>query len=148
MELPIQVRMNGDRESCVKVRTELENILQGSELRYSQFVVSHKFGFYIAYIIGIPALIFVALLIVHQLFGLEMVHDDKISIWILVEWVVICAAFFGLKKKMFPKMMFDIGRSTKVSESAIFWRNLVGIGVGVGLTMAVLGGLIVERVLK
>jgi hypothetical protein len=54
-----------------------------------------------------------------------MVHDDKISIWILIERAVIYAAFFGLKKKMFPKMIFDIGRSTNVGKSALFWRKLV-----------------------
>ena len=45
-------------------------------------------------------------------------------------------------------MIFDIGRSTNVGKSALFWRKLVGVGVGVGPIVAVLGGLIVERVLK
>lgn len=37
MELPIRVRMNGDRETCVGVRTNLESIFEGSEQWYSRY---------------------------------------------------------------------------------------------------------------
>jgi hypothetical protein len=149
MDLPIMVRINGDREKCVGARTKLEAIFQGSEEWYSRYMFPRIFGFYLGYIVGVPALILAAIIMVHHLVGQEMLTGDgKIYGWAVLEWFAIWATCFGLKRRMFPKMMFDISRSADLAKSALFWRNLVGTGVAVGLIAAVLGGLIVERVLK
>jgi hypothetical protein len=97
------------------------------------------------YAIVLPILILVALLFAQQ----EMVTaDGKISMLIVAEWLIICAALFGMKKKMFPKMMFNIGKSADLGTGALFWRKLVGTGIGVGLAVAIIGGFIVEKIVR
>ena len=108
----------------------------------------HRFVFYVAYTVGIPLFILAALVVGHMIVKPEMVSSEKISNWIMAEWFVITVAVFWFKQKMFPKLVFDFGKSARVDRNARMWRNVVAVGVVISLIVAVVGGLIVEKVLK
>jgi hypothetical protein len=147
-EWPLDVSVQGDREACVMVKERIESIIQGREQWFSKFMLPHKLGYVIAFVMGLPLAILGIVLGIHLVLRPDMVASDKIHPFIVLEWVGIWGVAFLLKRKMFPKLVFNIGKSENMDRSAHFWRQLVGLGIGIGLLVAVIGGLIVERIGK
>ena len=143
----IGVRMGGDREACVAARAKIESILQGSEQWYSKFMFQ-KEGYAVAFTFAVPVLLLAAFTVIHLVLTPESFEKDKVPVLLPLEWLIIWAVLVVLKGRMFPKIVFDIGKSASVGDSARSWRNVVGIVIAIGVPVAVAGGLIVERLLK
>ena len=89
----------------------------------------------------------VVLMLDQWLTGSLIVGDPprQVANRIILEVPIALCLYFFLKPKMFPKAMFNIGKSASVAESAKTWRNIVGSVILLGIVVAAIGGWIVER---
>ena len=139
----VSVSLSGDREECTARRVEIENILAARQLWYWFAFARTKWRYFFAGSATVAIAIGIAILI-FRLFNIPDTLWTFLGIYFgSYVGVSIVSAMIG--RLMFPKLVFEIGKSTKLGERAKLWRNVMGVVIGLGLIVGVVAGLIVEK---
>ena len=136
-DTPVEVSVDGDRESAQIVRNEIQQILEGKEQSYS-FLVFRQFSGWSIFRAALSAtVIFIVIVLIHVRLG---VQKEQLGTFV-VSWLGETAAlvwFLGyLRRKLFPAVLFEIGRSAITVKRLgsirynLLWAVLVGLAVGV-----------------
>jgi hypothetical protein len=134
--------MSGSREECTVLRTDIESIIEGRRQRYATFIFPKNPNFNLKEVLLNIGVLVVTLFIVpyfkihmNSLEGFLEFLGVYVSVAIAIRFN---ATLFG--RLMFPKLIFEIGKSANRGKSAEFWRTVVGVG----LVVAIIGGIAVE----
>jgi hypothetical protein len=137
----VLVDMTADRQSCTVTRTELENIIDGKRQWYAKMFISSGWALLLALgWCGCAAAI-----------GATIMSSYFPGQWSFaalgsLAGLVIGIGSISIMHRMFPKVTFEIGISSRKGESARVWRVTVGSVLILGIIVAVIGGLIVEHI--
>ena len=141
----IDVTITGDRTGSTATRTEIENIIEGRADWYSRFFLPIHPVPIISWIIVVAMICGSITWTFHALFEGAPVIGDKVQTSYIAETVMLLSAVFVLKSKMFPKIGFDIGKSSSYVNAAKIWRTVVFSGIIIGISVSVVAGLLVEK---
>jgi len=145
---PISISIDGDRDASIAIRDRIEKILKGCWVWYSRayrpvgipYQVTRFFvGCAIAF-----SLVFVALLPIR---GLPHSPEEFLKLaaesLLLTPSSYILLAF--LRARLFPRLLFNIGKSADAVSSAVYWRNTLFVGLGLAVLAGIIGTLITDR---
>jgi hypothetical protein len=123
----VWVSISGDRQECAVKRTEIENILGGRRIWYSKLFAGGVVKWFLGGVIVSGIINFVAERIRRRV-GLD---DSFLSATIIALPLIVLVVllFATAKDRMFPRLVFELGKSAQVGKRAEYWRNAVGIGV-------------------
>jgi hypothetical protein len=148
-EYGVEVRasIGGDRDPSLLLRNEIESMLESCTPWYARLYLpaGHTYdgarlaiGFTICWVIVVA----IALLQAPP-------PDRKIDIWFLLQWsgsgVMLLWAWLFINRRMFPRVLFDIGKSADQVAAAKYWRNTVFVGVVLAVIAGVVATLITDR---
>ena len=138
----VSFSISGDRHECTTRRTEIENIINASRLWYSFIFQRSASAYFFNGVITAVAVIAIFLSIT-RLFDGPIWVEVPIFVFAYICVSIIIGVF---ERVLFPKIIFDFGKSANVGQRATFWRNLLGAGIGVALVVGVVAGLVVEKI--
>jgi hypothetical protein len=136
----VDVTIAGSRDKCTAARAEIEPILDASRLWYAPF--------YERWSLSILPWVVVGLLLSEMISRWPISKDAPIwvSLIAFLAVLVLAVAVFNLfGRRMFPQVVFEIGRSNEVGERARYWRNAVGIGFILAIVAGIAASLIYDR---
>lgn len=139
----IDVSIKGDRDGCTALRAELETIFQGAEESYS----------WTRRIDGLPmALLSTAATVLFFLgYAWLLVLIAGVETTKQVGWLLFVPAVFSvfavgrLRAKMYPGIVFDVGKSGNIISSAKHWRT-VGHSLALGVIASVIAAYVYDRI--
>jgi hypothetical protein len=103
------------------------------------------------FVAGMAALMFLPMMAVGSLsylFWIRMPHLKSSVLFpiSIVATLIFCYLIGRSALLLFPKIVFDFGKSASIGRRAAFWRNVTGTGILLALLVGVVGGLIVEKI--
>ena len=145
--VPVDIDIVSDNHNAmILARNTIEETITSHKQWYWIFMLPDIVPALIGYILFVPIVAGLFVFGTNWLFHLEMINEKYISGYLVLAWAILATAIFYLKQQMFPKMIFDFGKSAEVARNAAWWRNFVGLVVIVGIIVGVIGALIVERI--
>jgi hypothetical protein len=146
-ETPVEIHISGDKNSTGNLRDELANIIEGQELWYSKFTIpDHPVYVVPALIVAVIAAMAISIALNNWFFPSLNSKESGGVVW-FEAFFLLGAAFF-LKARMFPKMIFEIGRSGRLGASARHWREVVGVGIILALLVGIATTYLTDRLFK
>lgn len=138
----IDVDIRGDRDASVSLRGEIETIIDGQRQWYWWLTARMRSPF--------DALLFGATSFAFFVLGAAittaMGKEAKDGVWFAVLFAAAAMwLLFLLKKQLFPKLLFDIGKSGDRVQAAKAWRNVVLVVVALGFVVSVFASWFYDR---
>lgn len=138
--------ISGERRECAAKRTEIENILNGRKLWYSKWIYE------------MPSRLLIALFIFSGLIQpvidkivLSIGLDPSFKSNLIVGFPIYGACLVlasALRPRMFPKVIFEFGKSGTIGRRADFWRNFVGGGILLAFIVGIASTLFLDFIKK
>jgi hypothetical protein len=138
----VNVTVSGDREAGSSLRADIQNIIEGQRQWYA---FAYPGWWWAVLWTAIWLVVGFAILFSFEKAGLWSGKDMGVWPPLLVVMILACGGLW-LMTRMFPKAVFEIGFSNRRAASARVWRSIVGTVIILGTIVAVVGGLIVERI--
>jgi len=139
--------IEGDRDAALLLRNQIEETLQGCAPWYAKLYlpsgttsdgVRLGIGLTICWTIAVVLAIF-----------LTTVPGHKIDLLFLMQWsgcgFVLLWIWLFLNRQMFPRLLFDIGKSAEKVAASKYWRNTVFVGLVLAVIAGVVSSLITDR---
>lgn len=140
----VSVILTSDRQSSTATRAEVQNLIDARRQWYSRLFPSPGWLGLFQVIWYISVAVFSGMLM-----GLWMPGQVSIALWVaLVSGLTMGTMGIYLMDAMFPRVLFEFGRSERRGASARTWRKTVGVTVILGLIIAVVGGILGELILE
>jgi hypothetical protein len=137
----VSVGISGERQASMAARMQIQSIIGGGRHWYALF---YPHGWWSSVLSFILWLLIVAILA--ELLSLYSSAQWPVALFVaVVGGSLVGSAGMFVLRKMFPKVVFEIGTSKRKGETARFWRMTVGSVLILGIVAAVIGGLIVEK---
>jgi len=136
----VNVNLTADRASCTLAGQEMQNIIDGCRQWYSRIYISGGwlllFALFWCSFIG-------------ALSGILLNGYLPGQVAVAVIGALISSSVLGIggiyvMRRMFPRVIFEMGLSKRRMENARLWRKTIGSVVILGIVVAVIGGSIVE----
>jgi hypothetical protein len=141
----IDVDIRGDRDASVSLRGEIETIIDGQKKWY-WWLAGRIPSPFDAILFGAACMAFLVLsiMVVAPLFGKDATKD---LLWLAGLLAVLAMWLsFSLRRKVFPKILFDIGKSGDLVQASGTWRNVILIVVALGFFVSVLASWFYDRI--
>jgi hypothetical protein len=137
----VRVSIKGDRDPSTLLRGEIEGILHGCTPWYARLYLPAG-SIYDGIRMGIGFVVCWAITVAVPLAAtpgqkidvLFLLSSSGFGLWVLLAWLF-------LNRRMFPRLLFDIGKSAEKVSAAKYWRNTVFVGI----ILAVLTGFITTQ---
>lgn len=126
----VVVSISGERKESTALRSEVENILKGAELWYSFMFLPYGFASFLISTIGPFIVILSGTFVAAMLLGYE--QNGKFPPSVGLVCICLLALFYGLKRLLFPKLTFEIGKSANLVRYSGYWLNFVFVTIIVG----------------
>lgn len=140
----ISVVLTADRQSSTTTRVELQNLIDGRRQWYSSLF---------------PTAAWLSILQIIWLISVAIAGGILVSVWMpgqvsIALWVALVSVFtvgvlgIRLMDAMFPRVLFEFGRSERRVGNARMWRNTIGGGVMLALIVAIAGAIGGELIMR
>ncbi|MGY8709539.1 hypothetical protein RAD16_27675 [Bradyrhizobium sp. 18BD] len=144
----VNVTLRGDRDAAVIARDRIEKILKGCLLWYWPLFRPIGPGFFAFRMCLAAVAVFVSIFAAYTLLrGVPASQRDALTqageALILTPFFYQIGAFF--RNRLFPKLLFNFGKSADSIRVAAYWRNLVFVGVGLAVATGIVATLITDR---
>jgi hypothetical protein len=141
--------IRGDRDGSLLLRHEIEEICKGSAAWFSNLYLPTgnnydatriAFGFLVCWVIAFFAVAYTLS---------QSVSVLKIDLWFLfqraVDGVILLWIWLFLNRRLFPRILFDIGKSSERVKSAQHWRSTVFGGFILAVIAGIVATIITDR---
>jgi hypothetical protein len=144
----VGVTIRGDRDAAVAVRNKVEKTLEGCWLWYARLFrpIDPAFAAFrlIFATLAIFAAIFAAYIVIR---GFPTTPEDALKqggeTFLLTPLFYQVTAF--LKRRLLPKLLFNIGKSSDAVSAAAYWRNIVFVAIVLAIITSIAATLITDR---
>ncbi|MGY4506608.1 hypothetical protein [Bradyrhizobium sp. USDA 3650] len=144
----VRLSIEGDRDASIVTRNQVETTIRGCWTWYARLYRPIDVSFQLIRLISgwtlVYALLFSAFL---KLRGFPETPEQLAKLaaetLFLSPTIYLIVAF--LRNRLFPKLLFAIGKSADAVARAAYWRNFVFIGVGLALLTGIAATLITDR---
>jgi hypothetical protein len=138
---PAFVDIDGDRDASVVTRDRVEKIIKGCVLWYCMFYRPVGPAFAVARFLGTWILVLVMGIALNLWFwGVPKSPDEfgqRIVGLVLLSPALVAVVFF-LRDRLYPLVLFNIGKSADSVRSTTYWRNILFAGLVLGVIASTL----------
>jgi hypothetical protein len=144
----ISVSIDGDRDASIVTRDRIEKIVRGCWTWYSRFYRPFQTEFQVARVVVVFIIVFLLLFAAFLILrGIPHSPDELAER--AAEALLLSPSFYFvlafLRNRLFPKLLFNLGKSADVAISAAYWRNIIFVGVGLAIVAGIATALITDR---
>jgi hypothetical protein len=144
----VGVSIKGDRDAAVMVRDRVEKTLKGCSLWYAWLFHPIAAQFVAFRVIIAILAIFAALFTAYTLLR-GFPRTPEAALWQVGEAVLYTMFFYQiaafLRNRLFPKLLFNIGKSSYAVSAAAYWRNIVFVAITLAIITGIAATVITDR---
>ncbi|SDH55680.1 MULTISPECIES: hypothetical protein [Bradyrhizobium] len=144
----VDVTIRGDRDAAVMVRDKIEKTLRGCWLWYARLFRPIDPTFAAFRLVFATLAIFASIFATYTVIrGFPATSEDALKQG--GETLLLTPLFYQvtafLKRRLFPKLLFSIGKSSDAVNAAAYWRNIVFVAVILAIIASIAATLITDR---
>jgi hypothetical protein len=144
--VPIELDIvSTDHDAMIVTRNGIEEAMQAGMQWFSGLMLPNVLLALMSYLLAVPIVTGLFVAGINWFFHLDMISEKRVSLYLVLTWLALTVAVFYAKQQMFPKMVFEVGKSAKIAKRAEYWRNVVGVGIILAFVIGMVSAVFVER---